>query len=288
MNSGPDFICIGAEKAGTTWLYDNIRHHPDVWLPPSPFKELHYFNDRVPHRDLLYLGRFDHGSILRRYSPLLRYPRYETFRWLWRFNHRHNDSMHWYRSLFTKEGKVCGDITPLYSTLDERGAEYARKVVGDECKVFIVLRDPVARFWSSIKMLYRYKNIDITEEDTLTMLKVMQYPYMALKSDYSRMIDTWRSFFDKDMFGIFFFDDLVADNSLFLKNVCRFIGLRDSDWLPPHLEKESNKDKSQITMPTDIKSAVSRHYLPELERLSNMIGGHTINWLDNARKAADS
>jgi len=196
--------------------------------------------------------------------------------------------MHWYRSLFTKEGKVCGDITPLYSTLDERGAEYARKVVGDECKVFIVLRDPVARFWSSIKMLYRYKNIDITEEDTLTMLKVMQYPYMALKSDYSRMIDTWRSFFDKDMFGIFFFDDLVADNSLFLKNVCRFIGLRDSDWLPPHLEKESNKDKSQITMPTDIKSAVSRHYLPELERLSNMIGGHTINWLDNARKAADN
>jgi len=288
MNTGPDFICIGAEKAGTTWLYDNIRHHPDVWLPPSPFKELHYFNDRVPHKDLLHIGRFNHGSILRRYSPILHNPPYETFRWLWRFNHHHNDSMHWYRSLFTKEGKVSGDITPLYSTLDERGAEYARKVVGDKCKVFIVLRDPVSRFWSSIKMLYRYKNIDITSEDTSTILEVMQYPYMALKSDYSRMIDTWRPFFDNDMFGIFFFDDLVADNSLFLRNVCQFIGLSDSDWLSPHLDKESNKDKHQINMPDDIKSAVSRHYLPELEKLSSMIGGHTVTWLENARKAADS
>src|ERR1700749_4313420 len=38
----PDFLCIGAQKAGTTWLDSNLRRHPDVWLPP--LKELHYFN----------------------------------------------------------------------------------------------------------------------------------------------------------------------------------------------------------------------------------------------------
>lgn len=38
----PDFLGIGAQKAGTTWLYENLRHHPDLYLPEP--KELHYFD----------------------------------------------------------------------------------------------------------------------------------------------------------------------------------------------------------------------------------------------------
>src|SRR3954454_22181194 len=40
--SGPDFLCIGAQKAGTGWLYEQLRSHPDFWMPPM--KELHYFD----------------------------------------------------------------------------------------------------------------------------------------------------------------------------------------------------------------------------------------------------
>jgi hypothetical protein len=38
----PDFLCIGAQKAGTTTLYDRLRGHPDLFLPAE--KELHYFS----------------------------------------------------------------------------------------------------------------------------------------------------------------------------------------------------------------------------------------------------
>lgn len=38
----PDFLGIGAQKAGTTWLYRNLRKHPDLYLPEQ--KELHYFD----------------------------------------------------------------------------------------------------------------------------------------------------------------------------------------------------------------------------------------------------
>lgn len=38
----PDFLCIGATKAGTTWLYYNLEAHPDVYFPHS--KEQHYFD----------------------------------------------------------------------------------------------------------------------------------------------------------------------------------------------------------------------------------------------------
>jgi hypothetical protein len=40
--SPPDFLIIGAQKSGTTWLDRNLRLHPDLWLPPE--KELHFFD----------------------------------------------------------------------------------------------------------------------------------------------------------------------------------------------------------------------------------------------------
>src|SRR5689334_15761196 len=40
--TGPDFLCVGAQKAGTGWLYEQLRSHPDFWMPPV--KELHYFD----------------------------------------------------------------------------------------------------------------------------------------------------------------------------------------------------------------------------------------------------
>src|SRR5438132_13721254 len=44
----PDFLCVGAQKAGTSWLYRQLERHPDFWMPPV--KELHYFDElsRVP------------------------------------------------------------------------------------------------------------------------------------------------------------------------------------------------------------------------------------------------
>src|SRR5215471_4218872 len=38
----PDFLCVGAQKAGTSWLYQQLEPHPDFWMPP--LKELHYLD----------------------------------------------------------------------------------------------------------------------------------------------------------------------------------------------------------------------------------------------------
>ncbi len=31
----PDFLCVGAQKAGTSWLYQQLERHPDFWMPPN-------------------------------------------------------------------------------------------------------------------------------------------------------------------------------------------------------------------------------------------------------------
>ena len=43
----PDFLCIGAQKAGTSWLNSVLLEHPQIFMPP--INELHYFDRR--HRN---------------------------------------------------------------------------------------------------------------------------------------------------------------------------------------------------------------------------------------------
>lgn len=51
----PDFVIIGATKAATTWLTENLRAHPKVFMP-SP--ELHYFSRFVDRGDDWYRAQF--------------------------------------------------------------------------------------------------------------------------------------------------------------------------------------------------------------------------------------
>lgn len=39
----PNFLIIGAEKGGTTWLYEKLRRHSEVYMPRV--KELYFFNN---------------------------------------------------------------------------------------------------------------------------------------------------------------------------------------------------------------------------------------------------
>jgi hypothetical protein len=43
----PDFLIIGAQKAGTTWLRALLRHHPNVYMPD---REIHFFNKEHNYR----------------------------------------------------------------------------------------------------------------------------------------------------------------------------------------------------------------------------------------------
>ncbi len=40
-----DFICIGPPKAGTTWMFEQLRHHPQVFIG---IKEPNFFGQNTP------------------------------------------------------------------------------------------------------------------------------------------------------------------------------------------------------------------------------------------------
>jgi hypothetical protein len=46
----PDFLVIAPPKTGTSWLFENLRRHPQIYMPPV--KELRYFDSKWRRRDL--------------------------------------------------------------------------------------------------------------------------------------------------------------------------------------------------------------------------------------------
>lgn len=53
---GPNFLYIGTSKAGSTWLFNALALHPQVYLASS--KGLYYFDQHVDNGDQWYLEHF--------------------------------------------------------------------------------------------------------------------------------------------------------------------------------------------------------------------------------------
>src|SRR5437899_5084217 len=59
----PDFLIIGAQKAGTTALYAYLRRHPNVTGPP--WKEVSFFDRHYARGERWYRGNFPNVLLTR-------------------------------------------------------------------------------------------------------------------------------------------------------------------------------------------------------------------------------
>lgn len=205
----PDFLCIGAQKAGTSWLDVNLRFHPDIWMPP--IKELHYF-------DHLYVNRFRKWTnvhIQRKVREAITIHVGDTkpidiqfIRYLCSMASGEMFTEKWYRYLFSyidSMGKTLGEVTPEYSTIPKEGVQYLKELLGSP-KIIYVIRHPVSRATSQIRMnLSKSFGNDIlnavemlTKKDWLSAVNnwdVMQ------RGQYSKYVPTWcEQFSEKDLF----------------------------------------------------------------------------------------
>src|ERR1700754_5013238 len=121
VEAGPDFLCVGMQKAGTGWLYDQLQHHPDFWMPP--IKEIHYLHQEEPKianavAMLKHEKQAARGKVQRRNRRELE-PRDMQFLTEIVRLAGHKRDFAKYASLFRfKDGKLSGDVTPGYSALE--------------------------------------------------------------------------------------------------------------------------------------------------------------------------
>ncbi|MBL0373217.1 sulfotransferase domain-containing protein [Rhizobium sp. KVB221] len=206
-----DILCVGTQKAGTSWLHTMCNIHPKTYSFPnrrpitSTNKEAHFF-DWNPYK-----------------------------------------GVDWYRELLTPGGpdKLSMDFTPEYSLLTRGHIKLCRSL-SPSAKVFYILRDPVARAVSALRMHYLWQEsaedsvVEILFDDKF--LKIFQEARIMNFSGYVAAASLWREFYPN--MHILNYEDTLSDPKKFILDVWGKIGL---EWAELDDEKEDLFGKKLVT-----------------------------------------
>lgn len=129
----PDCLIVGAQKAGTTSLYEHLIRHPDVWSPDC--RELNFFNNYWTEGEKWYRARFP--------NKLIKF---------WSIN-------------LAKKPFVTLESTPEYFLEKNVPARVAELV--PNCKLIFLLRNPIERAYSHWRMNLRRKFENLSFEEAL-------------------------------------------------------------------------------------------------------------------------
>jgi hypothetical protein len=111
----PNFLVIGVERSGTSWLHQQLSFHPNIYMTKQP-KEVHFF-DRYYQRGLSWYQKF---------FPVSK----NSFQYL-----------------------CLGESTPGYIYYPEVPARIYQNI--PNCKLIAILRNPVDRAYSKYQLAIR-------------------------------------------------------------------------------------------------------------------------------------
>ncbi|MEM7065582.1 MAG: sulfotransferase [Cyanobacteria bacterium P01_B01_bin.77] len=211
----PNFLILGAAKAGTSSLHYYLSQHPQIFMPtlkePKFFalegEELNFQNpDQAINQDSI-------------------------------------NSLSDYQELFggvTNEVAI-GEASPIY-LYSEKAAHRIRRYI-PKTKLIVVLRNPVDRAFSC------YTHLRREGYETLSFEDALQAEENRIKNNwahlwhyqeagfYSKQLKPYLNLFDREQIKIFLFDDLCKDSLSLLQEIYAFLGV-DADFVPD-LEKRN-------------------------------------------------
>lgn len=240
----PDFICIGigAQRCGTTWLHKALQKHPDVSMT--------IYGDDDFNKELHY---FD--------NRVLDY------------------DLSWYESCFTRKG-VAGEITPAYSILSYKMVDLISKYL-PECKILFVVRNPVDRISSQLKMMTsKWASSTPSRLSLAELVLLFDSPAVVLRSNYLRSFQIWSRCFGLERLLVVDFMELHAASGL--QKVLSFINV-SKDWHPPVTLTQPILPSPKVDLPAELHWLIADRWL---EMYSNFVslGYGSSQWLNQMRE----
>ncbi|MHB1725190.1 MAG: sulfotransferase family protein [Acidimicrobiales bacterium] len=221
MTTGaPDFVGVGVPKAGTTWWFSLVLAHPDVTGPEQ--KELLFFNRNFFERER-HFGVTD--AELEAYHRFFPRP----------------------------AGSKSGEWTPSY-LFSYRLPPLLRRAAPN-CKILILLRDPVERYKS-----------DISRPMPRRRLRNVRYRGLA-RGFYSAELRPWEETFPPEDVLVLQYEACTAEPAAQLAATYRFLGLDDS-FVPDELRSAVNKTVTKRTVTEGFERFLVELYEPDVVALS--------------------
>lgn len=267
---------IGAAKAGTTWLYRYLRAHPECHL--RGHKELHYFD--VIEKTLVKMEAKrlanEIAEINARLPKMLPEVRRQRFLDMIDMRDFHRvlmtcfqDKNAYFRYMMAGLGnqRLVADITPDYAGVT---IDMLRKMAGsaDETRFIYLMRDPVDRFWSHVRMDALAKIPDGADMVSFVKAELAhalsgQEIIINNHSDYAHVLEKMEAAIPEDRRLVMFYEDLLTPAGL--RKLCTFLGIK------PRMENfnvRANEGKA-IEMTEDERAAVRRLLRPQYEAVAS-------------------
>lgn len=280
LMQGPDFVCIGMAKAGTRWLYDQLDHHPDFWMPPV--KELHYLHRAFPKlkNSLLLLEKWDKVGQRAQKQGFAWGERERAFvEELASYAGQPRDIGRYARLFRHKGDRLSGDISPGYCSIGD-------DVVGSiaaglsQTKILLLVREPIARVWSRICMADRDGNFDTSLLDDAASFAefIKTSRYLKDRSLPTEIVRRWSSLFSDGRFRAILFDDIVGKPEETVREILSFIGADPCKpvELPPTHNRKSGAKK--LEMPDRIRDLLVGQFADEIRACASLLGGAARSW----------
>lgn len=252
----PDFMILGPQRTGTTWLYFNLHMHPEILL--HRMKETYYFST---------LGKPDHPRFkffyLENYLDSFR----ESIGEIIKKNYAClRKSLAFYRP------KVIGEATASYAVLPE---EIVAEIVSlnPDLKGIIMLRDPIERAWSHAKKtLIRGKqnNATVTIEELEAYLKSSG---QRQRADYASMIAMWKKHLRPGHLHVDLYDRIASEPKELLADIERFLGVTTQAlFFNRHLNIKLNPTP-EIPMDAGVRARLTEFFAKDIASYHEIVAG---------------
>lgn len=181
----PNFIIIGAPKAGSHSLYDYLRKHPQIFMPK--IKEPRYFSYRGHSQDRL---------------------KYPIF------------TLEEYEALYSnvKDETAIGEASAIYFWTKET-PERIHELL-PEVKLIVSLREPVQRVFSIYHMNMRSRGAN----EGKSFIEALHSDPM-LQRKYHECLAPYFKLFPRENIKVLIFEDMVKDTPGTLREIYRFLGV---------------------------------------------------------------
>lgn len=216
MSNYPNFLIVGAPKAGTTSIANYLNEHPEVFI--SEEKEPFYFI----------------SDIIKNMSK--KDPMFDIIMKKTRFNW--DDYLHLF-SKATEEEKLRGEATVHYLYHYETVIPKVKKFLGD-IPIIIILRNPVSRAFSNYS--YQSRGQLVSFEKALELEEKRKekgfnsFWFYKGTGNYYNPVTNYLKNFSKVHVGLF--EDFKHDPILFMQSIYKFLGV--NEYIIPNVAKKHN------------------------------------------------
>mgnify|MGYP002010939366 FL=1 len=218
-------------KAGTTWLYEILKDHPDVKFTPE--KEIHYFANKVGiENQLNFRNRtLKLKNVMQKYhNGNAKYisENLDEIAWYVKYANKSIIDNEWYISLFDNlpESKYFADFSNLYCQMDHAGWANVEEVSINN-KVIYTLRDPLKRLWSHYKFHHKWvgKEDDVLDDGIELFKETLSKDWFINNADYAKNLMLLNESIHKDNLMVLYFEDFRDDPQQQADNIADFLNL---------------------------------------------------------------